>query len=377
MTHIPYGRQDIDAEDIRSVVAVLRGDWLTQGPMVPRFEAAIASYCSADFAVAANSATSALHLACLALDVGPGDVVWTSAITFVASANCARHCGADIDFVDIDPDTWNMSVDALQAKLETAAAVGRVPKVIIPVHFGGQSCDMSAIADLAEQYGFRVIEDAAHSLGGTYLGGRVGCCRYSDVSVFSFHPVKSITTGEGGMATTNDEHLASRMEMLRAHGRDRDGQQVALGFNFRMTDIQAALGLSQLRRLDELVTARAQLAAVYDDAFCCLPIRLPLRGADGRSAHHIYPIRVASELRDPLVERFHSEDIAVRLHYPPVYLQPYYESLGFGRGLCLEAEAYAAEAITLPLFPSMRESAQARVIEACRKEFWRKDYVSA
>ena len=298
---IPYGRQDISEADIQAVVAVLRSDWLTQGPAVPAFETTVADYCGAKHAVAVNSGTSALHLACLALGVGPGDRVWTSAITFVASANCALYCGARAEFVDIDPRTYNMSVDALARKLEAAQRAGSLPKVVIPVHLCGQPCDMAAIHALGRQYGFRIIEDASHAIGARYRGEPVGNCRYSDIAVLSFHPVKVITTAEGGMAMTNDAQLAKTMQLLRTHGITRDAEdmtreadgpwyyeQIALGFNYRMTDMQAALGSSQMRRVDDFVVARRRIAARYDDLLSGFPVQTPWQHPDTGSAWHLY-----------------------------------------------------------------------------------------
>jgi UDP-4-amino-4,6-dideoxy-N-acetyl-beta-L-altrosamine transaminase len=384
---IPYGRQDIRETDIQAVTAALLSDWLTQGPAVPAFEAALAKRCGARHAVAANSATSALHLACLALEVGPGDRVWTSAVTFVASANCARYCGADVDLVDIDPLTYNMSVPALAIKLEVAARSGALPKVVIPVHLCGQSCDMAAIQRLAQVYGFRVLEDASHAIGGFYRNEPVGNCRYSDISVFSFHPVKIITTGEGGMAMTNDSALARRMRLLRTHGIARDAEdlsrepdgawyyeQVELGFNYRMTDVQAALGMSQLQRLDEYHVRRKALARRYDALLASLPVKTPQQDPDVESGWHIYVVR----LRLDRIGRSHREvfdavraaGIGVNLHYMPVYRHPYYERQGLRRIDYPEAERYYAEAITLPLFPGLADAMQDHVVntlgEACR-----------
>ena len=301
---VPYGRQDISPADIEAVVRVLRSDYLTQGSVVPRFEEAVAKYCGANYAVAVNSATSALHIGCLALGVGPGDLVWTSPITFVASANCAKYCGADVDFVDIDPLTYNLSIDRLEEKLVTAKALGRLPKVLIPVHFCGQSCDMERIGALAKQYGFRVIEDASHAIGGRYKDAAIGCGQYGDITVFSFHPVKVITSGEGGMALTNDGQLSARLELLRSHGITRDPdamrtpkkepwyyEQLCLGYNFRMTDIHAALGLSQFDRLDAFVAQRNTLAKRYDRLLANLPLQLPVVTPENYSAFHLYVVR--------------------------------------------------------------------------------------
>jgi UDP-4-amino-4,6-dideoxy-N-acetyl-beta-L-altrosamine transaminase len=384
---IPYGRQDISEADIQAVVAVLRSDWLTQGPAVPAFEKAVAKYCGARHAVAANSATSALHLACMALEVGPGDHVWTSAITFVASANCARYCGADVDLVDIDSRTYNMSVAALAAKLAQAKQSGRLPKVVIPVHLCGQSCDMAAIHALGREYGFRIVEDASHAIGGRYRDEPVGNCRYSDIAVFSFHPVKIITTAEGGMAMTNDALLAKRMELLRTHGITRDSadmehgadglwyyEQIALGYNYRMTDVQAALGLSQMGRLGEFHARRHELARRYDALLSDLPVTVPWQHPDAVSGLHLYIVR----LKRPEIRRSHREvfeamraaAVGVNMHYIPVHRQPYYEKLGLRRADYPEAERYYAEAITLPLFPVLTNGLQDRVVgtlrDACR-----------
>lgn len=375
---LPYGRQQISDDDIAAVTAVLQGEWLTQGPVVPRFEQAVAAICGAGHAVAVNSATSALHLACLALDVGAGDIVWTSPNTFVASANCARYCGADVDFVDIDPATLCLSAQALAHKLSHARATGQqLPKVVIAVHFGGQSCDMAAIHALATQYGFRIIEDASHAIGARYSGEPVGHGRYSDISVFSFHPVKIITSGEGGMAVTNDAALAQRMALLRSHGITRDDaamehtppgawyyEQQALGFNYRMTDIHAALGLSQLSQLEAFVARRNALADTYDTAFAASGVNVQQVPAWTQSARHLYVIRVNEALREPLFRYLRAHNIGVNLHYFPVHLQPYYRRLGFGPGYCLQAERYAREAISLPLFAGLSDDAQQRVIDA-------------
>lgn len=377
---IPYGRQSIDASDIEAVVEVLRSDFLTQGPCVPRFEEVVAAYARARHAVAVNSATSALHIACLVLDVGPGDLVWTSPITFVASANCARYCGADVDFVDIDPQTWNMSVAALEAKLQQAEAAGRLPKVVIPVHLCGLSCEMEAIRSLGQRYGFRIIEDASHALGGRYRGSPVGSCEFSDITVLSFHPVKIITSAEGGMALTNDDRLAARMELLRSHGitreevameRPTDGpwyyEQQELGFNYRLTDVHAALGLSQMRRVDTFVARRHALAERYDALFAGWPLQLSVHVSDVYSALHLYVVRLAQSVKRPhreVFERLRAAGIGVNLHYMPVYLQPYYRRLGFAPGHCPEAERYYAQAITLPMYPALTEAEQDQVAAA-------------
>lgn len=378
---IPYGHQDITAADIDAVVGVLRSDFLTQGPAVPAFEAAVAARAGAQHAVAVNSATSALHIACLALGLGPGDSLWTVPNTFVASANCARYCGAAVDFVDIDPETWDLSVAGLRRKLQQAKEDGCLPKVVVPVHFAGQPTDQEAIWDLAQQYGFRVLEDASHAIGAVRNGETVGSCRWSDVTVFSFHPVKIITTGEGGMALTNDRRLAEAMATLRSHGITRDAdrfrqppagpwyyEQQALGFNYRMTDIQAALGLSQLARLGAFVERRNALAARYDLGLRGLSLRLPHVRSENYSAFHLYVVRVlpgtTGKTHREVFDELRRLGIGVNVHYLPVHLQPYYRALGFVPGQYPQAEAHAAEAITLPLFPAMTERQQDEVIEA-------------
>ena len=381
---IPYGRQDISPADIQAVVDVLRSDFLTQGPVVPVFEKAISDYCGVRHAVAVNSATSALHIACLALGVGQGDVVWTTPITFVASANCALYCGAQVDFVDIDPRTYNLSVERLAEKLAQAEKSGCVPKVVIPVHLGGQPCDMAGIRALGQRYGFKIIEDASHAIGGKYQGDPVGNCRYSDITVFSFHPVKIITTGEGGMALTNDERLAKHMQLLRSHGITRDAadmthspdgpwyyQQIDLGFNYRMTDIQAALGLSQMQRLDEFVAKRHIIANRYDQMLSGLPVVKPWQHLDSYSGMHLYVIRLQLDKIQKnhcqVFESIREAGIGVNLHYIPVYRQPYYEQLGFKSGYCLEAGRYYAEAFSLPIYPGLSADMQKQVIEALKK----------
>ena len=381
---IPYGRQTVSQADIDAVVDVLKSDFLTQGPAVERFEAAVAGYCGAARAVSANNATAALHLACLALDVGPGDRVWTSPVSFVASANCARYCGAGVDFVDIDPETYTMSATALSDKLAEAAKRNRLPKVVIPVHLAGQSCAMDEIGRLAGEYGFCVVEDASHAIGGSYRGEPVGNCRHSDIAVFSFHPVKIITTGEGGMAVTNRPELADRMALLRSHGITRDPalmdrpsegpwyyQQLELGHNYRLTDIQAALGYSQLQTLDAFVERRTELADRYETLLRPLPLALPVRHADTASAWHLYIVRlmkdrIASDHRE-VFEKMRGAGIGVNLHYIPIHLQPYYRNLGFGPGDFPNAERYYEEAITLPLFPGLTEAEQDKVVECLQQ----------
>jgi UDP-4-amino-4,6-dideoxy-N-acetyl-beta-L-altrosamine transaminase len=387
---IPYGRQEVSEADIAAVVEVLRSDFLTQGPVIPRFEQAIAAHVGAKHAVALNSATSALHVACAALGLGPGDSLWTVPNTFVASANCARYCGADVAFVDIDPRTWNLSVAALRAKLDEANRGGRLPKIVVPVHFAGQPTEQEAIWELARRYGFRVIEDASHSIGAARNGEPVGSCRWADITIFSFHPVKIITTGEGGMALTNDGELAARMTMLRSHGITRDParlsgrsaptadagaqpgpppwyyEQHLLGFNYRMTDIHAVLGLSQFQRLQSNVERRNALARIYAEALRNLPLQLPVVQPENRSAFHLYVVRLKSVAKShrAVFEELRASGIGVGLHYTPVHLQPYYRALGFAPGQFPEAERYAGEALTLPLYPTLRAQDQEYVIRA-------------
>lgn len=387
---IPYGRQHITDADIEAVVAILRSDFLTQGPAVPRFEHAVAERVKAKHAVAVNSATSALHIACLALGLGPGDLLWTVPNTFVASANCARYCGADVDFVDIDPLSWNLSVPRLQEKLLRARRERRLPKVLVPVHLTGQATEQEAIWELAREFGFRVLEDASHAVGASRNGEPVGSCRWSDITVFSFHPVKIITSGEGGMALTNDQELATRMAMLRSHGITRDPgryrgtgrdpgddsgdpaswyyEQQMLGFNYRLIDVQAALGASQLERLTGYVERRNQLARRYDDALGQLPLQLPTVQPGNRSAFHIYVVRLPADAgaraHRQVFDQLRQHGIGVNLHYMPVHLQPYYRDLGFTDGQFPESEAYGRSAITLPLYPAMSEQQQDDVIAA-------------
>ena len=376
---IPYGRQSVSQDDIDAVVEVLKSDFLTQGPVVPAFEQAVAAQCGARHGVAVNSATSALHIACLALGVGPGDRVWTSPLTFVASSNAALYCGAEVDFVDTDARTYNLCPERLGEKLEAAASEGRLPKVIIPVHLTGQSCDMAAIHALASRYGVKIIEDASHAIGGAYRDKPVGSCEFSDIAVFSFHPVKIVTTGEGGMAMTNDADLAEKMQMFRSHGITRDParmqrsdaepwyyEQQHLGFNYRMTDIAAALGRSQLDRLPSFIERRRAIARIYDAAFADLPLARPSQLAEAASAWHLYVIRVdtaqSARSHRAAFEYLRSAGIGVNLHYIPVYLQPYYRQLGFEPGHCPNAESYYAGAISLPMYPSMTEEQQQEVI---------------
>jgi UDP-4-amino-4,6-dideoxy-N-acetyl-beta-L-altrosamine transaminase len=380
---LPYGRQSISQADIDSVVEVLHSDWLTQGPAIERFEATVAGHCNVKHAVAVSSGTAALHVACLAHGLGPGGLLWTSPNTFVASANCGRYCGADVDFVDIDPRTYNMSVEALAAKLEEAESVGRLPDLVVPVHFAGQSCDMAAMADLAKRYGFIILEDACHAIGGSYRGMPVGSCEHSSMAVFSFHPVKVVTTGEGGMILTNDDALAERLRLFRNHGITRDEarmqgeshggwyyQQTELGYNYRMTDIQAALGVSQMSRLGEFVSRRRELASRYDLLLEGMPLTRPWQYPDAASAWHLYVVRIPSEggrSRRDVYDSMREAGIGVQIHYIPVPTQPYYRALGFAPGDFPEAEAYYAETLTLPLFPAMTEEDQDKVANALRR----------
>lgn len=381
---IPYGRQEITDEDVAAVVEVLRADLITQGPVVRRFEAGVAAHVGAAHGVATNSATSALHLACLALGLGPGSCLWTTPITFVASANCALYCGADIDFVDIDPKTYNLCPVALARKLEAAERAGCLPAVVVPVHLSGQSCDMAAIHALSLRFGFRIIEDASHAIGGKYRGEFVGAGRYSDITVFSFHPVKIVTTAEGGMALTNDAQLAQRMRLNRAHGITRDPEdmagepqgpwyyeQLALGFNYRMTELQAALGVSQMRRLDDYVARRNAIARRYDDLLADLPLLRPWVDPDAYSAFHLYVVRLQTECigrsRREVFEFLRARGIGVNVHYIPVHTQPYYRGLGFYAGQFPVSEAYYAEAISLPMFPTLDAAGQDAVVDALRE----------
>lgn len=381
---IPYGRHSVNDEDVEAVLAVLRSDWLTQGPAVPNFEQLLAAYCGGRHAIAVCNATAALHIACRALDLGPGDVLWTSPNTFVATANCAIYCGASVDFVDIDPRTYNMSVDALREKLQRIDGTGQLPKIVVPVHFAGQSCELREIKALADHYGFRIIEDASHAIGGRYQGEPVGSCRYSDITVFSFHPVKIITTGEGGVAVTNDSVLAERMQLLRSHGITRDPErmagesegawyyeQIEVGYNYRMTDIQAALGASQMGRVDEWVRRRHAIAARYDNALRGLPLLTPWQHPDTRSALHLYPVRVQGSPpaggRRAVFDGLRASGVGVNVHYIPVHTQPYYKGLGFKAGDFPHAERYYREGISLPMFPTLTDTEQDHVIGTLRR----------
>lgn len=384
MPYIPYGRQEILQADVDAVVGVLRSDFLTQGPVVPVFEERIAAYCGARHASAMNSATSALHVACMALGLGEGDWLWTTPVTFVASSNCALYCGASVDFVDIDPRTYNLCSGALARKLAIAKAEGRLPKIVVPVHLSGQPCDMQAIHKLSQQYGFRIIEDASHAVGGRYKGEPVGNCRYSDVTIFSFHPVKIITTAEGGIAVTNDDKIAERMNLLRSHGITRDPdrmthapdgpwyyQQVDLGYNYRLTELQAALGVSQMDRLDEYVARRHELARRYDQLLADLPLTLPWQHPDGYSGLHLYVIRLQldriAKSHLEVFEALREDGIGVNLHYIPVYRQPYYARLGFAAADFPASEAYYREAISIPMYSGLDEAQQDRVVAALQR----------
>jgi UDP-4-amino-4,6-dideoxy-N-acetyl-beta-L-altrosamine transaminase len=382
---IPYGRQNISEADIQSVVDVLRSDFLTQGPAVPAFEQAVTAYCGAAYGVAVNSATSALHIACLALGLGQGDWLWTTPITFVASANCGLYCGAQVDFVDIDPRTYNLCPLALAAKLAEAERTGRLPKVVVAVHLCGQPCDMAAIHALSQTYGFKIIEDASHAIGGKYKNESIGNCRYSDITVFSFHPVKIITTAEGGMAVTNNAELAHAMNLLRSHGITRDEahmthasdgpwyyQQIALGFNYRMTELQAALGISQMQRLDTFVAQRHALAKRYDELLSSLPLVTPWQHTDSYSGLHLYVIRLdldkTSKSHRQVFEGLREQNIGVNVHYIPVHTQPFYTQIGFAVGDFPQAEKYYAEGISLPMYQDLTHAQQDQVVAALCQE---------
>lgn len=376
---IPYGRQDISDADIAAVVAVLQSDWLTQGPMIETFEQQIASLTQANHAVAVANATAGLHIACLAAGLGAGDWLWTSPNSFLASANCGLYCGAQVDFVDIDPFTWNMDVGQLEAKLIVAAKRGALPKIVVPVAFSGQSCDMARIRQLADQYGFLVIEDASHAIGASYAGLPVGCGKYADMTVFSFHPVKIITTGEGGMVVTNNADLNAGLRLFRSHGMTRDPsqmggeshgpwyyEQIALGFNYRMTDLQAALGVSQIKRLDTFLARRRELADRYDQLLADVDIQLPTRQHAAISSWHLYVVRIAKH-RDAVFSAMRAAGVGVNVHYIPIHLQPYYQRMGFKAGDFPRAEQYYREAITLPLFAAMTDADQNQVVAALKQ----------
>lgn len=381
---IPYGRQDISQADIDAVVAVLQSDFLTQGPQVPFFEQTVARHVGAKHALAVNSATSALHIACLALGLGTGDWLWTTPVTFVASANCGLYCGAQVDFVDIDPRTYNLCPKALEAKLLAAEKAGKLPKVVVAVHLCGQPCDMAAIHALGQKYGFRIIEDASHAIGGKYKGQFIGNGRYSDITVFSFHPVKIITTAEGGMALTNSDELAIKMALLRSHGITRDTaqmthapdgpwyyQQIGLGFNYRMTELQAALGVSQMQRLDAFVARRHQLAQRYDQLLAALPVTIPWQHPDSYSGLHLYAVRLQlnkfTKTRRQVFEELREKGVGVNLHYIPVHTQPYYLRMGFKVGDYPQAEKYYSESISLPMFHALENEQIEEIVYVLRE----------
>lgn len=382
--YLPYGRQSINQDDIDAVVAVMKSDWLTQGPVVEQFEQAIAAYCGVKYAVAVSNATAALHLACLAIGLGPGDQLWTSPNTFVASANCARYCGANVDFVDIDAQTYNLSLSELEQKLSTAAQSNTLPKVILPVHFAGQSCDMKPIETLAKKYRIHVIEDASHALGGSYDGHKIGACQFSDMAIFSFHPVKMITTGEGGMIVTDRLDLYQKLKQLRSHGIVQDPslitkenpepwdyEQQALGFNYRLTDLQAALGLSQLQRLDQFVARRQEIFDRYQDKLQGLPIQQPIAQFQSQSSHHLYVIRLKldqiSRSKQEIFSLLREQGIGIQIHYIPVHTQPYYRQLGFEWGNFPESEFYYQEAISLPIHYDLSDAEHDRIIQTFKE----------
>jgi UDP-4-amino-4,6-dideoxy-N-acetyl-beta-L-altrosamine transaminase len=381
---IPYGRHDIQESDIEAVVKVLRSDFLTQGSVVPQFEKQLCDYTGSSYAVAVNSATSALHIACLSLGLEKGDWLWTSPNSFVASANCGLYCGAKIDFIDIDVKTYNLSIDKLEKKLICAKKEKKLPKIVIPVHFAGQSCDMKRIYSLSKQYGFKIIEDAAHAIGGRYLDSPIGGCQYSDITVFSFHPVKIITTAEGGLATTNSKKLAEKMQLYRSHGIIRnqelitekvDGdwyyQQVVLGFNYRMTELQAALGVSQMKRLDRFVSSRHILRKRYDMLLRDLPITIPFQHKNNYSALHLYPIKIdfkrIGKSREKIFNELRASGVGVNVHYIPIHTQPYYKQFGFHKGDFPNAELYYHETISIPIFHAMTMDQQDTIVGILKK----------
>jgi UDP-4-amino-4,6-dideoxy-N-acetyl-beta-L-altrosamine transaminase len=371
---IPYGRQEISQEDIDSVIRVLKSDFITQGPQVPRFEKSVADYCHADFGIALNSATSALHIACLALGLGKGDSLWTSPNSFVASANCGLYCGAQVDFVDIDKKTYNISIPELEKKLAQAKINNKIPKIIIPVHFAGQSCDMKKLDSLRQEYGFKIIEDASHAIGGKYLDNPVGSCKYSDATVFSFHPVKIITTAEGGLVTTNNQEIADQISLLRAHGITKDSrlmskeveggwyyEQIDLGYNYRMTELQAALGISQMERLDEFVSKRHALFKRYN-SLLHKSINKPYQLPDSYSSLHLYPIQVPQKVRKKVFNELRKGGIGVQVHYIPIHSQPFYKKLGFMEGDFPNSENYYKRSISIPLYAGLDFKLQDEVI---------------
>ena len=375
---IPYGKQDINQSDIEAVIEVLKSDFLTQGPQVPLFEHNVSNYCNAQYGVAVNSATSALHVACLALGLGKDDWLWTSPNSFVASANCGLYCGAKVDFVDIDPKTYNLSVEELRKKLIQAKKDNKLPKIVIPVHFAGQSCDMQSIHKLSKEFGFKILEDASHAIGGKYLDKPIGGCQYSDITVFSFHPVKIITTAEGGLATTNQKELAEKMQLFRAHGITREPklmtkkteggwyyQQVELGFNYRMNDLQAALGIAQMKRLDKFITIRHSLKQRYDELLKDLTLITPAQFSDSYSSLHLYPVQLKlehlSKAHNQIFDELRKSGVGVNLHYIPIHLQPYFKNMGFKKGDFPKAEDYYSRAISIPIYQGLTTELQDKV----------------
>ena len=381
---IPYGKQDINQSDIEAVIEVLKSDFLTQGPQVPLFEKNVSNYSNAQYGVAVNSATSALHVACLALGLGKDDWLWTSPNSFVASANCGLYCGAKVDFVDIDPKTYNLSVEELKKKLIQAKKDNKLPKIVIPVHFAGQSCDMQSIHKLSKEYGFKILEDASHAIGGKYLDKPIGGCQYSDITVFSFHPVKIITTAEGGLATTNQKELAEKMQLFRAHGITREPklmtkkteggwyyQQVELGFNYRMNDLQAALGIAQMKRLDKFIAIRHSLKKRYDELLKDLPLITPVQSSDSYSSLHLYPIQLKleqiSKSHNEIFDELRQSGVGVNLHYIPIHMQPYFENMGFKKGDFPIAEDYYTRVISVPIYQNLIFETQDKVVSILKK----------
>ena len=381
---IPYGKQDINQADIEAVIAVLKSDFLTQGPQVPLFEKNVSNYCNAQYGVAVNSATSALHIACLALGLGKGDWLWTSPNSFVASANCGLYCGAKVDFVDIDPKTYNLSVEELKKKLIQAKEDSKLPKIVIPVHFAGQSCDMQSIHKLSQEFGFKIIEDASHAIGGKYQDKPIGGCQYSDITIFSFHPVKIITTAEGGLATTNQKELAEKMQLFRAHGITRDPnlmtketdggwyyQQIELGFNYRMNDLQAALGIAQMKRLDKFIAIRHSLKKRYDELLKDLPLITPFQSSDSYSSLHLYPVQLKleqiSKTQNQIFDELRKSGVGVNLHYIPIHMQPYYQNTGFKKGDFPKVEDYYSRAISIPIYQGLTFEYQDKVVKVLKE----------
>ena len=380
---IPYGKQDINQSDIEAVIAVLKSDFLTQGPQVPLFEKNVSNYCNAQYGVAVNSATSALHIACLALGLGKDDWLWTSPNSFVASANCGLYCGAKVDFVDIDPKTYNLSVEELKKKLIQAKKDNKLPKIVIPVHFAGQSCDMQSIHKLSKEFGFKILEDASHAIGGKYLDKPIGGCQYSDITVFSFHPVKIITTAEGGLATTNQKELAEKMQLFRAHGITREPklmtkkteggwyyQQIELGFNYRMNDLQAALGIAQMKRLDKFITIRHSLKQRYDELLKDLPLITPAQSSDSYSSLHLYPVQLKleqlSKAHNQIFDELRKNGVGVNLHYIPIHMQPYFQNMGFKKGNFPIVEDYYSRAISIPIYQGLTTELQDKVVKVLK-----------